>query len=43
VYLCETPDGYTITPYDELFVEQMTLAEKIMHEDRDALKVLAKS
>ncbi len=43
LYLCETPDGYTVTPYDKDFVEQMTLAEEIMHDDKDVLKVLANS
>lgn len=43
LYLCETQDGYTLNPYDEEFINQMSLAEKIMHDDRDVLKVLAKS
>jgi putative addiction module antidote len=43
VYLCESPEGYTLTPYDEAFVKQMTLAEEIMHDDKDVLKVLANS
>lgn len=42
LYLTETEDGYKITPYDEQFIRQMTQAEKIMHEDRDVLKALAK-
>ncbi len=43
LYVCETPSGYSITPYDEEFVRQMTAAEEIMHEDKDVLKVLSKS
>jgi len=43
VYLCESFEGYTLTPYDEEFVKQMTLAEDIMHKDKDVLKVLANS
>ncbi len=42
VYLTETPDGFMITPYNEEFAKQMELAEKIMREDRDVLKALAK-
>lgn len=43
LYLCESSDGYTITPYDEEFVHQMTLAEQIMHDEKDVLKILADS
>ena len=42
LYLVEEPDGYKITPYNKEFVEQMDLAENIMREDKDVLKVLAK-
>lgn len=43
VYLTESPDGgYRITPYDPNFARQMTLADKIMHDDREILKALAK-
>jgi len=43
VYLTEAPDGgYRLTPYNPEFERQMTLAEKIMHEDRDILRALAK-
>ena len=42
LYLVEEPDGYKLTPYDQDFVDQMELAEGIMREDRDVLKVLAK-
>lgn len=43
VYLTEAPDGgYRLTPYNPDFERQMTLAEEIMHEDRDILRRLAK-
>ena len=42
LYLVEEPDGYKITPYNKEFVEQMDVAENIMREDKDVLKVLAK-
>jgi len=42
LYLVEEQDGYKITPYNKEFIEQMELAEEIMREDRDALKVLSK-
>ena len=42
LYLVEEQDGYKITPYNKEFIEQMDLAEEIMREDRDALKVLSK-
>jgi putative addiction module antidote len=42
LYLSEETDGYKITPYNKEFIEQMDLAEQIMREDRDVLKVLSK-
>lgn len=43
VYLTEAPDGgYRLTACNPDFERQMTLAEDIMHDDRDILKVLAK-
>jgi putative addiction module antidote len=43
VFLNEAPDGqYKISPYDEDFAKKMELAEAIMREDRDILRVLAK-
>lgn len=41
IYLVEEQDGYKITPYNKEFINQMELAEEIMREDRDVLKVLA--
>ncbi len=43
LYLTEAPDGaMRITPYNPEFERQMALAESIMHDDREILKVLAK-
>ena len=43
VYLTEAPGGgYRLTPYNPEFERQMTLAEEIMHEDREILRALAK-
>ncbi len=42
LYAIETPNGFEITPYDPEFSEQMDLAEKVMREDRDALRKLGK-
>jgi len=43
LYLTEAPDGgYRLTPYNPEFEQQMTLAEAIMHDDREVLRQLAK-
>jgi putative addiction module antidote len=42
LYATETPEGIELTPYNPEFVMQMEFAEKIMREDRDILKRLAK-
>lgn len=43
LYLTEAPDGgYRLTPYDPEFERQMTLAEEVMHDDREVLRALAK-
>lgn len=42
VYLTETASGIELTSYDEEFAEQMEAAEKVMREDRDVLRLLAK-
>lgn len=41
VYLIETANGYEVVSYDEQFVKQMMMAQKIMREDRNVLKALA--
>jgi putative addiction module antidote len=43
LYLTEAPDGgYRLTPFNPEFQRQMSLAEDIMHADRDVLHALAK-
>ena len=42
LYVTETPDGIRITAADPSFEDRMALAERIMREDRDILRVLAK-
>lgn len=42
LYLTEAPDGVRLTAADPDFAAKMTLAEQIMREDRDILRVLAK-
>jgi putative addiction module antidote len=43
LYLTEAPDGgLRITPYNPDFQRQMSLAEQIMHDDREILRALAK-
>lgn len=36
----ETPDGIELTPYDPDFASQMEIAERVMREDRDVLRLL---
>ena len=43
IYLSETSDGrISLDRYDADFARKMELAEQIMREDRDILRVLAK-
>jgi putative addiction module antidote len=42
VYVTESPDGIRITASNPDFAAKMELAESIMREDRDILRVLAK-
>lgn len=42
VYVSEAPDGIRITASDPSFARQMEVAERIMREDRDILRELAK-
>ena len=42
VFLTETPDGYTLTPYDPEFEDQMRIARRGMAKYRNALRELAK-
>ena len=43
LFLTETPEGYRLSPYDAKFLKQMKLAQKVMKEDRDVLRALAKA
>jgi putative addiction module antidote len=42
LYLVETPEGLTLTPYQQDFEAQMEAAEKVMKKCRNALHALAK-
>ena len=42
LYVSETADGVRLTASDPDFAEKMALAETIMREDRDILRVLSK-
>lgn len=42
VFLSEAPDGVRLTVTDPDFQKKMEVAEKVMREDRDILRVLAK-
>ncbi len=42
LHLNEAPGGYLITAYDAGFEQQMRVAEKVMRENRDVLRQLAK-
>jgi putative addiction module antidote len=41
LYVTRTPDGVTISAYDEKLARQMEIGRKIMREDRDVLRKLA--
>jgi putative addiction module antidote len=42
IYVTEAPDGLRLTAANPDFAAKMELAEKIMREDREILRVLAK-
>lgn len=42
LYLVDSPEGLTLTPYREDFAEQVEAAEKVMKKYRNALHQLAK-
>ena len=42
LYLVERPDGYTITPFEQDFEEQMEAADSLMKRYRNTLRQLAK-
>ena len=41
LYVIETKQGIELTPYNPEFATQMETAERVMREDRDALRKLA--
>ncbi|GAA4424652.1 AbrB/MazE/SpoVT family DNA-binding domain-containing protein [Bremerella cremea] len=42
LFVQETADGIRLTAYDPEFQKQMEIAERVMREDRDALRALSK-
>jgi putative addiction module antidote len=42
LFLNETTDGYSLSPYDKGFEEQMTVMRQVMKKRRAALRELAK-
>ena len=43
LYATELPDGVKLTPFDPELAGQMEIAERVMREDRNVLRKLAKS
>lgn len=43
LYATELPDGVKLTPFDPELAGQMEVAERVMREDRNMLRKLAKS
>ncbi len=42
VYLVESPEGFTITPFDPELAKQIEAGRALMHDYRDTLHALAK-
>ena len=42
LYATELPDGVKLTPFDPELADQMDVAERVMREDRNVLRKLAK-
>ncbi|MGA9658709.1 MAG: AbrB/MazE/SpoVT family DNA-binding domain-containing protein [Asticcacaulis sp.] len=42
VFLTETPEGYSLTPYDPAFAVQMQQARLLMKKRRDAIRELSR-
>jgi len=42
LYVTETPDGFSLTPYDPDFAETMEIAAEGMRQYRNALRELGK-
>jgi putative addiction module antidote len=43
LFVLETPTGIELTPYDPRLAAQLEIAERVMHDDRDVLRLLADS
>lgn len=43
LFVTELPDGIKLMPHDPVFEKQMTVAEKILREDRELLRQLSKN
>lgn len=43
LYATELPDGVKLTPFDPELAGRMEVAERVMREDRNVLRKLAKS
>jgi putative addiction module antidote len=43
LFVCETPDGVRLMPYDPALAAQMAVAERIMNKRRTLLRKLADS
>lgn len=42
LYVTELADGIKLGAYDPVFAQQMEVAERVMREDRDLLRMLAR-
>jgi putative addiction module antidote len=41
LYVLESPDGITLTPYNQDFADEMEVAKRVMRKHRDVLRKLA--
>ena len=41
LYITDTSTGFELSPYDQLFAEEMEAGRKVMRKHRDVLKKLA--
>ena len=42
LYVTETPDGVQLTPYEQDFAAEMEAARRVMRNNRDVLRKLAR-
>lgn len=42
IYLTETPEGYSLTPYNQDFEDEMKAMQSVMKQYRNTLRELAK-